>query len=62
MTTSQITSELHEDDVAAIDELRQDYQLMREEIMAYPRRDWRSTAGSAINPGLKITHVELVAP
>ena len=49
MTTSQITSELHEDDVAAIDELRQDYQLMREE-------------GSAINPGLKITHVELVAP
>lgn len=32
MTTSQIASELHEDDVAAIDELRQDYQLMREEL------------------------------
>ncbi len=32
MTTTQITSELHEDDVAAIDELRQDYHLMREEL------------------------------
>ena len=32
MTTTQITSDLHEDDVAAIDELRQDYQLMREEL------------------------------
>ena len=32
MSTTQITNELHDDDVAAIDELRQDYQLMREEL------------------------------